>query len=279
VFTRDRRALLMGALWLVVAVSGQAALADSLDGRTAAARAVPIAVASMAWAAVFAALAICCTVSLTVVRLVCPLAVVVAVMTAVGGAAWPEWMAMALAAIATTVVAFSAEVGAAFVQGSAYGAERRFALRAPAVAIVVPVVWAVAVGLLVLAVMALDRRWWVGGAVGVGIGAALAAALGRAAHQLSRRWLVLVPAGVVVHDPVLLADNAMFPRSSIRHAGPALAGTVALDATGGAPGLAVELVFAEATTVALAGRPGRPGSHTVEATAMLVTPTRPGATG
>ena len=34
-------------------------------------------------------------------------------------------------------------------------------------------------------------------------------------HQLSRRWLVFVPAGLVVHDPVVLAETLMVPRRQI----------------------------------------------------------------
>jgi hypothetical protein len=266
----------MGALWLVVAVSGQAALADGLAGRVNALRVIAIVGAALLWAVVFAALAICCAVSLTTLRMICPLAVVMAALTGLGGASATAWATMALAALVTMIIAFSADVGATFVQGSAYGAERRFALRPPAVALVVPVVWVTAVSVIVLAVLALDRSWWVAGLLALVAGTALLATLGRAAHQLSRRWLVLVPAGVVVHDPVMLADNAMFPRSAIRGAALATVGTVALDATGGSAGIAIELAFAEPMTIALAGRPGRPGARTVDARAILVAPTRPG---
>jgi hypothetical protein len=38
----------------------------------------------------------------------------------------------------------------------------------------------------------------------------------RALHALSRRWIVLVPAGVVVADPLTLADPTLFLREHVR---------------------------------------------------------------
>jgi hypothetical protein len=266
----------MGALWLVVAVSGQVAITQALDGRRTAVVVAATMLAAGLWAATFAALAICSTLSLTIVRLVCPVALVVAGLTAAAGASTAASAVLASAGLGATVIAFSAGAGAAFVQASAYGAEHRFALRPPTVAFVVPVVWVAATGLAVLGVVAMADARWVLAAGMLVVGTAMAAMLGRAAHQLSRRWLVLVPAGIVVHDPVVLADNAMFPRSTLHAVAAVTKRTTALDATGGARGLAIKLAFTDPMSIALAGRRRRPGANVVDASALLVAPTRPG---
>ena len=43
----------------------------------------------------------------------------------------------------------------------------------------------------------------------------------RALHGLSRRWIVFVPAGLVIHDPLTMSDAVLFPRRSIVSLGPA----------------------------------------------------------
>ncbi|HEV7762039.1 MAG TPA: hypothetical protein VGO78_23685, partial [Acidimicrobiales bacterium] len=72
-------------------------------------------------------------------------------------------------------------------------------------------------------------------------------------------------------------DPVLFRRASVRALGPASAGTDALDLTCGALGLALEAQLVEETDLpTVAPRRGAP-SATVEAQAVLFTPTRPGA--
>jgi len=100
--------------------------------------------------------------------------------------------------------------------------------------------------------------------------------LGRSLHGLSRRWLVFVPAGLVVHDPIALADPVLFQRQVIAAFGPARAGTTALDLTQRAPGLALELALTEEVPL-VRTTPGQRGGLPAAPRAVLVTPTRPGA--
>ena len=93
------------------------------------------------------------------------------------------------------------------------------------------------------------------------VGVPLAAVAIRALHGLSRRWVVFVPAGVVLHDLQALVDPVLFPRTSIRRLGPAPAdGDGAVDLTQGSLGLALELELVEPTEIAPpAARPHRAG--------------------
>ena len=91
---------------------------------------------------------------------------------------------------------------------------------------------------------------------------------------------MLVPAGIVVHDPVVLADTLMLPRRTV--VGVALddlgaATRTAADLTGPTPGLAVEIRLGEPATAVLAPTQAHRDGRTVHLTALVVSPTRPGA--
>ena len=75
------------------------------------------------------------------------------------------------------------------------------------------------------------------------------AVLWRTYHRFALRWLVLVPAGVVVHDPVVLGETLMVLRPAVAGARLAPADTGAADLTGPAAGFAIEVSVHEAATV------------------------------
>ncbi len=123
-------------------------------------------------------------------------------------------------------------------------------------------------------------RSWVVATVATAVLAASVWLLPRRWHQLARRWFVLVPAGAVVHDPVVLADTLMLPRASVASIALDPDGAArrrATDLSGPTPGIGVELRLAGATTAVLAATPREPTGRTIQFTALVVTPTRPGA--
>jgi len=113
------------------------------------------------------------------------------------------------------------------------------------------------------------------GAVALAAGLPLAWWGARVLHGLSRRWLVFVPNGVVVHDPLTLADPVLLRRGTVRSLGPAPAGTDAHDLTGGASGLALEVRLTGPLSLLPVTARRRP-TELVDVTAVLVTPGRPG---
>jgi hypothetical protein len=181
-------------------------------------------------------------------------------------------------ATAAAALAFLPETGLWFVNGPAYPNERRFPLRAPGPLLLGPLelAWALIVGPVAAgALLVAGGRWALGGAL-LGIGAPVAAVLLRSMHGLSRRWLVFVPAGVVLHDPLSLADPVLFERRVVESLHPAPAGSDSLDLTQKAFGLALELTLREKVPMVLV----TPGNRSGEAGAsarLLFTPTRPGA--
>jgi hypothetical protein len=277
-FSRDSRSLVLGLLWLIVGAAGVWAFRNVANTDEAWFRHIVQVSALMAWAAVLVALAVPSTVSLTAARLGAPLAIATALALAISGDSDNgAWITLLCASAAAVGVLFTAEIGSVYIQGSAYGSERRIALRPPAwVAVVVPVLWLIAAACLIggVALLGGDHPWLALPVLVVGV--AVAALLSRACHQLSRRWLVLVPAGLVVHDPMVLADTVMIPRTALRSVGPALIDTVSSDITANANGLVIEITVTEAIDIALAGRPGKPGATALVTNGLLVSPSRPG---
>jgi hypothetical protein len=122
----------------------------------------------------------------------------------------------------------------------------------------------------------LAARAWVAGAVLSVVGLALAVLLGRRFHRLTLRWFVFVPAGVVVRDPLVLADTAMFRRPDVRELALALADTTATDLTGRALGPAIEVDLGGRGRITLAGTLSDRQGQGVEIGGFLVSPSRPG---
>lgn len=263
------------AAWAVLAFSVGPALGAALDPRSQAVQLVASVAAWGVWGVVLAATLVPHPVSLTVVRAATPAAVATAVATALDGHGSPLALSTSSLALA---LAFLPEVGTVFVNGPTYPNERRFLLRAPAPLALgmLAVVWALAAVGPVAGLLLVAARQWVAGGVVMAAGVPLSVVLARAMHGLSRRWLVFVPAGVVLHDPIALADPVLFRRQLITRIGPAAADTPALDLTQTALGLALELTLTEEVPM-LRTRPGRHRTEAVSPARLLFTPTRPGA--
>lgn len=213
------------------------------------------------------------TVSLTVVRLLSPAPTVVAVTALSADPGWRAVLALGAAA-ALAAVSFRGPFGRAFVQGSAYGDEQRYPLRPPGALVLgpLPVLWLVLVATVVAGPLLLASGQWAFGAAASAAGLALVLILPRRFHRLSRRFLVFVPAGIVLHDHMVLSETVLFRWPTVRTVDRALADTEALDLTGGAMGPAVEVALAGLETIVRVGR--RPNqTSAVHARAFLCSPT------
>jgi len=210
------------ALWLALPVIAGATLGAALADTSPAFR-TAVAVGSWAlWAVTLVVLLVPLPATLTAARVLVP--------AALAADAWalltiePEVLdavGLALATMATLVV-FTAPIGDAFVDGASYGTERRFVLRAPAAVVLGPVelAWAIAVVGGVTGPLLLATERWGAGALAIVVGWPAAAVAVRALHGLHRRWLVFVPAGLVVHDLLVLQDPVLLTRGAIARIGP-----------------------------------------------------------
>lgn len=262
------------AAWAVLPLTAGPTFGDALAGRSRPVQLVASTLLWAGWAAVVTATLIAHPVALTALRTVAPAAVLAAVAAAVEGHG--SVPALATTAVAV-VVAFLPETGALFVNGPAYPNERRLPLRVPGPLLlgVLPLAWSLAVGLPVAAALLLAAGRWVPGGLVATFGLPVAGLLLAAMHNLSRRWVVFVPAGLVLHDPLALADPVLFRRQTIEVLRPAPADTDSLDLTQRAPGLALELVLTEKVPMMLM-RPGTRVGEAGSSARLLFTPTRPG---
>lgn len=267
---------LFRVVWVAQVLVVGTAVGDALESRARAVQLVGTIGCWVVWAVVLVASLVPTTVSLTALRMAVPAAVVVAAVSWAAGAS-ATWGALALGgSLVATLLVLSGEVGEVFAQGSAYGDERRMPLRAPgALLIALPLVWSVLTGAVLIGPLALAAQQWALGVPVTVLAVLLGTVLPRRFHRLSRRWLVIVPAGLVVHDHVVLAETAMVARANLAAVGLALVGTGAANLTGNAPGPVVEVRVRDLETVVLAAPP-RGQTKALHVQAFLVSPTRPG---
>lgn len=263
--------------WMGTGVAGGQAITHALHTSTARS------VASVGWwvavAAGFIALTVPSERSLTALRLIAPaLSPSMLVVLVADGVRLVAVVALVLGFV-TALITLSGEVAEVMVQASAYGDEQRFPLRTPAgVLFAAVVVWLVWFAITITAVVFLSReRWVVGTVVALGGGALTLLSLSRL-HRLSRRWLVTVPAGVVLHDQLVLGETLMVQRSNVANISLALATTGAADLTGPASGVAVEVAVREMVTALFPASAAHPQGRAIHVQAYLVCPSRPGRT-
>jgi hypothetical protein len=263
--------------WIVVAVIGGSAVESAVDGRSQAVAWTAAIGGWTLWAIAALALAIAAVWSLTIVRVVVPLGLVATVAAGIGGATAVELALLGGPAVVAGATVMSAEFGRQWVQASAYGDEERFPLRLPVgagtAAIVSWIVWAPA---LVAGPLLLAAESWIAGALLTALALAGVVVLGPRWHRLSLRWFVLVPAGVVVHDPVVLADTFPLRTAQVASIGLAPADTQAADLTGPASGYAVEVATTESVTAVFAFTPSEPNGKAIHLRSFLIAPSRPG---
>lgn len=265
------------AAWLVLPLVTGPAIGAALDEASRPVQVVTSVGAWAGWAAVLVATLVPTTASLTALRVAAPSAVVAALAALVAEGADPATALGLAGALAVALVALAPEAAEAFVDGSSYGDERRLPLRTPVGLLAGPVelAWlAVAAGV-AAGPLLLAAEQWVAGVAALAVGAPAAWWGVRVLHTLARRWLVFVPTGLVVHDPLTLLDPILLRRDLVASLGPAPADSSALDLTGGAAGLALEARF----TVPVELLPAAPRGATAELVtvpAVLVTPSRPG---
>jgi hypothetical protein len=271
---------LLRVAWCTLPLTAGAAIADALADRSTAVGAVGGTAAWAGWLVGVLALVVARPSGLTALRLVAPAAVAATLWALLAGPDVDGVVgagALAAAALAGALP-FLPETGTWLVNGTAYGDERRFLLRAPGTLLAGPVLLAglVVTPAVVAGPLLLAARQWVPGVLAVGLGWPVAFVCARALDALAHRWLVFVPAGVVLKDHITLAEPVLFKRVDVDRLGPAPADTDALDLTARSFGLALELVLREPYDLHRI-IPGQQLAELGATSVLLFTPTRPGA--
>jgi len=270
------RLWLLRAIWITLPLSAGGAAADAISTWNDAPRVVAAVLLWLAWGAGTLTILAPRPVGLTVLRVLAPAFAALAVAAAIGGDVSTIDGAAAIGAtLVAAVLVAGADIAVAAANAVAYGDERRFPLRTPPALFLgliplarVLVAAGVAAGPLLIA----DEHL-IAGAVALLVGGPVVVIGGRSLHSLSRRWLVLVPAGVVVIDPMTLPDPMLFVRSQVRMLravnadAPVPDGGV--DLRLGATMGTVAMTFTEPTDLVLARRAPR-GATTITTPCLLV---------
>ena len=232
------------------------------------------------WIAGLAGLVVSREAGYTVLRVLAPLLVIVGFVAGVVAVRDTDVLMLpsAVATIVVGCVSLSGVVLQAQLDAASYGSELRFALKTPPVLWLgpLPLAWAcvalaIAVGPLLLA--AGSTLWGVAALV---VGVPLGALAIRSVHTLSARWLVLVPAGVVVKDPMVLTDPILVPTDHIAalEPTPREPTDTAIDLRLGAIVRSVQIRCTEPTE-GMRIRKGRNDTIAVDSDTFLVAPGRP----
>ena len=258
--------------WVLLPVSAGGALGDALASWSSSPARVAAVFLWAAWAIGLVALLAPRPWGLTALRVVAPAAVSLTLASVTSTSATSAILAGSTAIVAA-VFALSATVAQAAANSIAYGDELRFPLRMPLSLLVGPIPLAVVLivagtctGPLLLA----DGRI-AAGAIVSALGFPVAFAMVRSLHSLARRFLVLVPAGVVVVDPLTLADPVLMRREQIARIGrerDAQSAAGALDLRLGTRTGTTEVVLREPQT--FARRRGRRDAALNDADVVLV---------
>ncbi|MDQ1519037.1 MAG: hypothetical protein QOI55_110, partial [Actinomycetota bacterium] len=200
--------------WVLLPFTAGVALSNALDSWSRGPAIVAIVFLWAAWLAGAIALLAPRPWGFAVLRVVAPVALVTAALADASGVT--RAVGVATAAIAT-VLALGAQIARASANALAYGDEDRYPLTVPSTLAFVPLPLAVAVvalGLVSGPLLLADGRV-VLGLFALVAGLPLAALAANSVFSLSRRWFVLVPAGVVIVDPLTLADPVLLPREQL----------------------------------------------------------------
>ena len=263
--------------WAALPFTAGPVLADGLDETSAAWRSTASVGLWVLWAGVLVGSLLAYPATLVLVRLAVPSVAAALLWAGMGDADWDDVVLVGAVTGAVAAVSLSAPVGQVFVNGISYGDEVRLLLRPPVVLLAgpLPVAAAITVGGVVSGPLLLAAERWAAGVVVTVVGAALAVFGARSLYSLTRRWLVFVPAGVMLHDHLAVQDPVLLRRRAVADFGPAPRGSDALDLSQGASGLMLELTTNQPITLnPPARRKGQ--ADEIQADAVLIAPSRPG---
>lgn len=278
--TTDIELWVFRALWLVLPFLSGPLYAAALDDTD---RLFQVGVSILLWgfwAVLLVASMVPRTQTLTALRVIPSAALVASAWAAIdaGGDASAREATIAVAATAVaTMLSFRSTITDAFVDGSSYGDERRFLLGTPGPLLLGPlaIVWFCIVGGAVAGPLLLLSQRWILGAVALVLGWTLTWFAVPILHRLSNRWLVFVPAGLVLHDKTALREPQLFRVEDIEAFGPAPADTHEQDLSLDALGLALRVVLKEESKIIRNVRGSKIDLTAI--TGFVVSPNRPGA--
>ena len=251
-----------------------------LDDRSAAVQMTGTTLAWAVWGTVVIASFISHPITLTVLRIGTPVVASFMIFGVFNQGTSGGKIICAAVSIAVLLLSFSAEIGSIYVQASAYGDEKRFALRPPVV-LIAPILLSALIAdlsIISLPLLVAAKDWPVAVVSLTGLYISVRYFLPRI-HLLSRRWLVFVPAGVVLHDEIVLSINLMIRQQELAQIQLARDNSAAADLSALTWGVPLEFSFNKPLDVSLTsiGAKHLNTVSAIHAQSILVATSRPGA--
>ncbi len=212
------------AIWITLPVTAGGVAGDAIRVWSDAPRLTAAILLWCGWSLVITAILVPRPLSLTITRIGTPLAVTIGLFAlASSRPSTPASVVAVIAMVAAVGLGTRGEFARRCAQGAAYGDEERFPLKVPPGVVIGVLPFAITVigAAIAIGPLLLADRQWIAGAIAVVVLVPGAVIVARLIHQLSCRWIVLVPAGLVVADPLNLTDPVLFVRHRILGLGPA----------------------------------------------------------
>jgi len=257
-----------------------AGIGGFLDDRSAAVQMTGTTLAWAVWGTVVVASFISHPKTLTVLRIGTPAVASFMIFAVFNQGTSGGQIISAAVSVAVLLLSFSAEIGSIYVQASAYGDEKRFALRPP-VALIAPILLSALIAdlsIISLPLLVAAKDWPVAAVSLAGLYVSAKYLLPRI-HSLSRRWLVFVPAGVVIHDEIVLSINLMIRKQDLSQIQLARDNSAAADLSALTWGVPLEFSFNKPLDVSLTsiGAKHLNTVSAIHAQSVLIAASRPGA--
>ncbi len=259
--------------WIPIPLLGYGVFGSALDGKSEPLQVTVSLSLWILWSVVLLISLIPSASLLTLYRVIVPISVVAAIWGSITAEMNTSSILLLFCSAICLSISLLPSIGFWFINGSAYGDEVRIPLRAPGPLLLgpVPLAWIVVASNLIFSIILLSSQNYVSGFIVLATGSGLSYFSCRSLSALSQRWLVFVPAGIVLHDNMVLADPFLIRKSMIKEISPALASTNGLDLTMSSIGMSLEVELHEPAELSLQMNPLAPPEVNV-VTSFLVSP-------
>ena len=234
---------IMRVIWICLPLLCGPSLADSFNDFKLLLRTTVSISLWVFWVLILLSTFIATPISLAVIRIGAPAAAALSLWSALETNGSVSGIIGLVASTVAACVALSAPLGDRFSDGASYGDERRFLLRAPGPVLLLfgPLAWLTSLaGFTVGPILLLNKNFLFGSLISL-CGFPLSVLASNAIYQLGKRWLVLVPAGILLLDHLSVGDPTLIPRNQLANFSPAKVETNALDLSQNSFGLSLEI--------------------------------------
>ena len=197
---------------------------------------------------------------LTLYRVLVPISVVAAIWGSLESQISSSSIFLLFICAICTSICLLPSVGFWFVNGSSYGDEIRLPLKPPGPLLLgpLPLAWLVLMLTIIFPAVLLSAESFFWGSITLVIGLALSFFSYRSLSALAHRWVVFVPAGIVLHDNMILTDPFLVRKPLIKQVRPALTSSDSKDLTLSSVGMCLEVELYEPANLSLSVNPLAP---------------------